>query len=338
MKKRSTPNYRPALRDGEYEPPRVLKIVEVPGSEDSRYFSEQCVIDVPGAELPNSGLAETPDPNAEHTTYIPMVMKACSCNAVCSCESVMAPTSTPTLTPTTQLENCVVDELGGWENVLSEAQMDAGNSFSVEKSTSIKEIGVYLDIPVSSSLYLFVYESTFNPDTMIGTLTRLHQTHVANSGTGERWYSSGPIDVSLGAGQSYYIGASWLEAVKFGFGGIAGFQSTSFGQFSIGIWGMFGYPPPETISSEQSSGEISQLPFYMRLSACSTAPEPTKILTPTLTPTNTATPCSCHEVCTCDPVCTCDTVCSCNPQTYYHCTCNPQTYYYCTCNPQTYWY
>ena len=101
MKARPKPNYRPALRDKKYEPPRVFKIVEVLGPSDSRFFSEQCVVDVPGTEQKNPGALETstptPTPTYEYAIYLPIVLKACSCHAVCSCESVLTPTPTPTL-------------------------------------------------------------------------------------------------------------------------------------------------------------------------------------------------------------------------------------------------
>jgi hypothetical protein len=96
------PSYRPVLHDDGYEPPRVLKIVEVQGPSDSRLFSEQCVVDVPGAEDRAPEVQQTPQlrPVVMYESYLPMVLKpeTCKCHAVCTCQRVLTPT--PSKTPT----------------------------------------------------------------------------------------------------------------------------------------------------------------------------------------------------------------------------------------------
>jgi hypothetical protein len=209
---------------------------------------------------------------------------------------------------------------------------DRGNHFLVHQRTALREIELHLDISSSTDLYFFVYEGSG----VTGNYTRIHQTHIAESGTGLGWYSSGPIDVQLSAGKYYYIGAAWENTATYGWGDDSGPLSASFGQLlSGGGWTIAGYPPPPSIFGFDASPSMP--PYYMRLTTCQAGPTATPSATPTNTPTST--PCSCDSQCSCDGYCSCDPhSCSCNPQTYYHCTCNPQSYYYCTCNPQTYWW
>jgi hypothetical protein len=204
---------------------------------------------------------------------------------------------------------------------LTGADRDRGNQFLVNMRVELRQIELHLNIADSTELYFFVYEGVGEG----GLYTRIHQTYIADSGTGLGWYSSGPIDIQLSAGKYYYIGAAWDKTATYGWGGDPIPLPASFGELLRGGGvTIAGYPPPGTINYPIHS----QRPYYMRLTTCPAGPTPTPSVTPTNTPTST--PCG-H--CSCDPH-----SCSCNPQTYYYCTCNPQTYYYCTCNPQTYWY
>jgi hypothetical protein len=220
---------------------------------------------------------------------------------------------------------------------------DVGNLFLMNKSRALTTIETYwkeLEGPVR--MYFAVYEG----DSPSAQFNRIHQTYIADSGTGDRWYSSGPISVYLAAGMYYYIAVSWS-----GRPGRPRYSKTfvelpapaSFGQLVAGanfnwINGLVGFPPVASkVIESRLAGPYDSYYNWMRLTTCPPGPTPTPSPTPTVTPTST--PCSCDSQCSCDGYCSCDPhSCSCNPQTYYHCTCNPQTYYHCVCNPQTYWW
>lgn len=77
------------------------------------------------------------------------------------------------------------------------------NGFFAIKSTVLTQIEVYLDIPTSTSIEFVVYEGGALLD---DPYNRIHSSTLASSGTGTKFYSSGPISVSLQAGRHYMLG------------------------------------------------------------------------------------------------------------------------------------
>ena len=94
---------------------------------------------------------------------------------------------------------------GSTASSFSGSNRDRGNIFSVTTTTTLLEYKQYLNIPTDVELYFFVYEG----DAPTGDFTLKNVVYVPNSGTGEGFYSSGPTNVLLEAGKSYYLGAAW---------------------------------------------------------------------------------------------------------------------------------
>jgi hypothetical protein len=301
----------------------------VPGPTQSRRFSEQCVVDVPGAGQKLDQLHETNEHSLQdkYSIYLPLVIKSCTCHAVCACDT-QAPTPSPTASPVCVKDTFAMGSGGSGSTITT--NIDIGNLFQVSVSVSLTDIEIFMeDVDQPVSLWFFVYEGS---DPM-GTFTLINQTYLVNSDSTAGWYGPGSINVYLASGRFYYIGVSWEGAFRHS----AGYNTlplpASFGQLVVSnTQSVTGYPPAESIDVYYPGSPFgTYYHHYMRLTTCPPGPPPTP--SPTPSPTPTATPCSCYYTCSCDPH-----SCSCNPQTYYHCTCNPQTYYHCVCNPQTYWW
>ncbi|MHC4543658.1 MAG: Ser-Thr-rich GPI-anchored membrane family protein [Planctomycetota bacterium] len=96
----------------------------------------------------------------------------------------------------------VVDTVGGTGNNLPTSD-GYFNGFYVTKSTFLTQIEFYFSISTSTSIEFVVYEGgAFFAD----TYNLIHSSTLASSGTGTKYYSSGPISVPLQAGKYYMFG------------------------------------------------------------------------------------------------------------------------------------
>ncbi|MHC4242744.1 MAG: matrixin family metalloprotease [Planctomycetota bacterium] len=97
----------------------------------------------------------------------------------------------------------VVDTIGG--TTISFSSNDGYfNGIFTTTATTLTQIEVYLSISTSSSIEFVVYEGGalfYNP------YNRIHSSTLASSGTGTKFYSSGPISVPLENGRHYMIGS-----------------------------------------------------------------------------------------------------------------------------------
>ena len=81
------------------------------------------------------------------------------------------------------------------------------------------QIEVYLDISSSCSIEFVVYEGGVS---FSDQYNRIHSSTLVDSGTGTKFYSSGPISVPLQAGRYYMIGAVFSGPVITYYDDIAG--------------------------------------------------------------------------------------------------------------------
>jgi len=132
---------------------------------------------------------------------------------------------------------------------------DRGNIYHITTATSLTEFRFYMFIGASTQMYFVVYEST----ALSGTYTKVAENYIASSGTGEGWYSSGSMSVSLESGKYYYLGTSWNGTATYGRGNESVPLSTSFGTLETGIPGtQAGYPPGTSFSNTYSG----TAPYY----------------------------------------------------------------------------
>jgi hypothetical protein len=131
----------------------------------------------------------------------------------------------------------VVDTIGG--TTISFSSSDGYfNGIRTTTATILTQIEVYLNISTSASIEFVVYEGG---TLFYDTYNRIHSSTLASSGTGMKFYSSGPISVPLKNGRHYMIGSvengsvtpyyntthnSPTFATHTGWGSHAGFPST----------------------------------------------------------------------------------------------------------------
>jgi hypothetical protein len=147
----------------------------------------------------------------------------------------------------------VVDTVGGTG---TNAPTSDGyfNGFFVTKNTVLTQIEIYLGISTSTSIEFVIYEggALFNDP-----YNRIHSSTLAGSGTGTKFYSSGPISVSLQAGKYYMFGNTASDTVTQSYNSSG--SSPSFA--SHAGWGTCsGFPSPAILSDIY----IAAYTFYHR--------------------------------------------------------------------------
>ncbi len=98
----------------------------------------------------------------------------------------------------------ITDAAGGTTHSFGVDNDGYFNGFLVTTGTTLAQIEVYLDILNSCSIEFAVYEGGAS---FYDQYNRIHSSTLASSGTGTKFYASGPISVPLQAGRHYMIGA-----------------------------------------------------------------------------------------------------------------------------------
>lgn len=147
----------------------------------------------------------------------------------------------------------ILTETYGLQSNMFIDSTDRSNKYFVTKPVTLTEIHQYFEIPKTTEVYFFVYES----DSSRGNYNILYSSRVTlNSGTG--FMSSGPINVSLKANKYYVIGASWTNSLSFYRGGSVPLN-TSFGTLISGQTAGASYPPTDVASFRSAN-----LPIYLQ--------------------------------------------------------------------------
>jgi subtilisin family serine protease len=126
-----------------------------------------------------------------------------------------------------------------------------GGVVRISTSVQLNEIRTWLNMTAARELRFVVYDSTSGTG-----FTKIFESVVSNPGTGgPKWYSSGPVNITLEAGKKYAIGVGWQ--------GLSGltyhYQLSSpvpvpvaFGTITGGL-AQSGFPPPTTITQGATS-------------------------------------------------------------------------------------
>ncbi|MHC4641872.1 MAG: Ser-Thr-rich GPI-anchored membrane family protein [Planctomycetota bacterium] len=134
----------------------------------------------------------------------------------------------------------VVDTVGG--TVTNFTTVDGYfNGFFVTKSTVLTQIEIFLSISTSTSIEFVVYEGGALFD---NPYNRIHSSTLASSGTGTKFYGSGPISVTLQAGRHYMFGNTSSGSVTQYFN-----SSSSLSSFAnhAGYGTCTGFPSPDIL-------------------------------------------------------------------------------------------
>jgi hypothetical protein len=172
--------------------------------------------------------------------------------------AAVEPLGAPSSTHCFSVIHCGVDTMGPATHTMTSGAYCRGNLFHCLYESRLTQIEQYLSIPSSVELKYVVYESS----EQAWNYSRIHETTVASSATGEGWYSSGPISVPLSAGKYYIIAVGVAGSHTAYYYGAMNYPiKTTFGESPQG-YQVSGYPPPIDTSSTGSSS------FYQRLSTC----------------------------------------------------------------------
>jgi hypothetical protein len=158
-----------------------------------------------------------------------------------------------------------------------------GNLFTCTTTSTLTEHRLYLNVTVATTMYFVVAESP----TQVGNYTLISASDVSPSGTGQGWYSSGPINVPMVAGMYYLIFAQWEDPASYyneqsispypiqaSFGELtagAGFSTGSVPAYSV---------PPATTHPISSTAFGSPVAYYQTIVTQQLAPF-IKLLEPT---------------------------------------------------------
>lgn len=129
----------------------------------------------------------------------------------------------------------VIDLVGSTEPMTGGTSRMRGNFYSCDTDRTLTEIEIYLTYTGTPTVYFEIYEST----TLDGTYYPLESVTVNSSMSGGAFYSSGPIEVALYAGNYYYIGARWGSSYSIGYAAdtaaSVGDYPTAFGTWEMGM-------------------------------------------------------------------------------------------------------
>ncbi len=171
----------------------------------------------------------------------------------------------------TNNRDVIEESMGSWDSAYSGSNRIRGNVYFIESSTFLIEHKFYLSTSMNSSLYFMVYESTgLNDDYSL-----ISDSYIENSGIGEEWFSSGPINVELQAGKYYLLATNWDNAAGYGMGGPScgtGDGDLSFG-YHAGNFGDNTYSAPEPVIAGYDINNCGQA-YYQSFVTSTSGPTP----------------------------------------------------------------
>ncbi len=140
----------------------------------------------------------------------------------------------------------LTDVVGSWDLFNATIpDLSWGNIYNVTTPTFLVENKIWLEITNSTEIYHVVYEG----DALVGDYSLIQENHIASSGTGEGWFSSGSMNVPLQAGKYYYIGITYIANVTLGMDDDAPPFPVSFGTLETSAIAIVAFPPTPTITN-----------------------------------------------------------------------------------------
>ena len=147
-----------------------------------------------------------------------------------------------------------IDTLGGTTTPSTRAALAKANIFRVDKSVMLMNNEWYLDIPGSETLTFFLYRH----HSQNGSYTLDWTKVVPVNGTGQAWYSPGPIPIPLIGGNHYALGVSWAGTLTYYY------KSSSTGTpVSFGSW--YSARTPTGLPLTLSITGVDSAQYYHRL-------------------------------------------------------------------------
>ena len=147
------------------------------------------------------------------------------------------------------------DVVGSDTRSATDFALAKGNSYRVDTTTFLREAEFWLEFSDTQTLSFYVFQSPVE----FGTYNLVWSRTSSVSGVGASWYSTGPLDVLLEAGNHYIIAVSWDGTMTYFFD-TADSEPTSFGAYTHGY--ASGIHP---LGNQITSNANDQAVYYQRL-------------------------------------------------------------------------
>jgi hypothetical protein len=128
----------------------------------------------------------------------------------------------------TSLPAQIVDVVGGTSTAPTLSNRAKASLYAVTTTVSLLEFEAWLNVPGPETLTFFAYRH--HSRTGASTLEWTLPVTVAG-GTGPGWYSTGPINLPMVAGNYYVLGVSWVGSVTYYYSTASQGSPVSFGSW-----------------------------------------------------------------------------------------------------------
>jgi hypothetical protein len=163
----------------------------------------------------------------------------------------------------------VVDTVGDTSNTSTGTALAKGNAYRVDLSTGLVQAEFWLNFSNTQTLNFYVYQSPVE----FGTYTQVFLSSTSVTGTGAAWYSSGPINYWMNAGNYYIIAVSWSGSMSYTYD-TGDSQAVSFGEHVYG-YATGTHPLPAAFTTSSNDQAI----YHQRLTTDVDVPVTLRTLT-----------------------------------------------------------
>lgn len=112
-----------------------------------------------------------------------------------------------------------IETIGAWSNIFGGGYRNRGNVVYVEETVNLIEFQIYLSIPNPTNLTFGVLRtSEWNESVNESSTFNLITEYSFQSDSGEGWYVSPEMNISLESGYYYYLAVYWEDSLSYGLG------------------------------------------------------------------------------------------------------------------------
>lgn len=154
--------------------------------------------------------------------------------------------------------NFQAEPFGAQDNAFGSSSRMIGNIYRTSVATQLTRIEMFFNNSSSSNAIEY---AVYQAESLPGPTVRIFRKMINNPGTGQKFYSSGDIAVSLQANKYYFIGAAWSNFLTYYQANAAPPDSGSFGTLEHGAAAFF-FPAPQIFDPAVA---FTQPAYYQRL-------------------------------------------------------------------------
>ncbi len=151
------------------------------------------------------------------------------------------------------------ESFGAQDNSFRGRSRMRGNIYHIDVATELSKIEMFMSNSSSTTEIEFV---VYQAETLPGPMIRVFNKTISNPGTGQRFYSSGVISVSLQANKYYFIGAAWNNFVTYYLADADPPITTNFGTLEYGSEENLFFPSELIYEPDDF---LQHSPYYQRI-------------------------------------------------------------------------